>query len=131
MRLLVLGGTAFLGRHLVTSAAARGHEVTLFTRGRTHPGLFPGLEQLRGDRELDLSALEGRRFDAALDTSGYLPRTVRRSAELLADAVDRYVFVSSLSVYVDAPALRETTPTQPPPDPESEDIGLHYGPLKA
>jgi 2'-hydroxyisoflavone reductase len=86
---------------------------------------------LAGDRERDLSPLEGRRFDAAIDTCGYLPRVVRASAELLADAVERYVFVSSLSVYVDAPVVGETTPTQRALDPASEDIGAYYGPLKA
>jgi 2'-hydroxyisoflavone reductase len=131
VRLLILGGTAFIGRHLVAAAGARGHEVTLFTRGRTNPGLFPDVEHLAGDRESDLSPLEGRRFDAAIDTCGYLPRVVRASAELLADAVERYVFVSSLSVYVDAPVVGETTPTQRALDPASEDIGAYYGPLKA
>ena len=131
MRLLILGGTAFVGRHLVEAARAQGHEVTLFTRGRTNPGLFPDVEHLAGDREIDLSPLEGRRFDAAIDTCGYLPRAVRASAGLLADAVERYVFVSSLSVYVDGPVVGETTPTQRALDPESEDIGAYYGPLKA
>jgi 2'-hydroxyisoflavone reductase len=131
VRLLILGGTAFIGRHLVEAALARGHDVTLFTRGRTNPGLFPEVEHLTGDREVDLSPLEGRTFDAALDTCGYVPRVVRASAGLLADRIERYVFVSSISVYVDAPVLTETTPTQPAPDPASEDIGAYYGPLKA
>ncbi len=131
MRLLLLGGTAFVGRHLVEAAQARGHELTLFTRGQTNPALFPELEHLLGDRELDLSRLAGRSFEAAIDTCGYLPRVVGASAALLADAVERYVFVSSISVYRDAPVLSETTPTQPPPVPASEEIGAHYGPLKA
>ena len=84
MRLLVLGGTAFLGRHLVEAALERGHEVTLFTRGQTNPGLFPHVERLLGDRTGELSALEGREFEVVIDTSGYLPRVVRASAELLA-----------------------------------------------
>ena len=131
MRLLILGGTAFIGRHLVEAALARGHDVTLFTRGQTNPGLFPEVEHLAGDREVDLSPLAGRSFDAAIDTCGYLPRVVRASAELLAAAVERYVFVSSVSVYVDEPVLTEMTPTQRAPDPASEDIGAYYGPLKA
>ena len=75
-RILILGGTAFLGPRIVLAAQARGHEVTLFNRGRTNPGLFPDIEQLRGDRDGDLEALKGRRWDAVVDTSGYLPRVV-------------------------------------------------------
>jgi 2'-hydroxyisoflavone reductase len=131
MRILVLGGTAFVGRHLVESALARGHVVTLFTRGRTNPDLFPDAEHVRGDRESDLSRLAGREFEAVLDTSGYVPRVVRDSAELLAGHVERYVFVSSLSVYEDAETLHESTPTQSADDPESEDVTAGYGPLKA
>src|SRR5215207_4194403 len=99
MKLLVLGGTKFLGRAAVEDALARGHEVTLFNRGETNPELFAEAEQLRGDREGDLAALEGRSWDAVIDPSGYVPRVVRASAELLADAVEQYVFVSSISVY--------------------------------
>jgi 2'-hydroxyisoflavone reductase len=131
MRVLVLGGTAFVGRHFVEAALEQEHEVTLFSRGRTNPDLFPGVERLQGDRGSDLSLLEGREFDAVVDTSGYLPRLVRASAGLLADSVERYVFVSSISVYEDAPLLTEHSPLQPPPEPESEDISLHYGALKA
>ena len=113
MRLLVLGGTFFLGRHLVDSALARGHEVTLFNRGQTNPELFPEVERLRGDRESDLSALEGRRWDAAIDVHGRMPRVVRPVAELLAGAVDHFTFVSSISAYDDASSvgLDESTPT--------------------
>ena len=100
MRLLVLGGTKFLGRAIVEEALARGHELTLFNRGTTNAGLFPDVEQLHGDRTGDLSALEGRSWDAVLDPSGYVPAVVRRSAELLRDS-GRYVFISSISVYAD------------------------------
>jgi 2'-hydroxyisoflavone reductase len=131
MRVLILGGTAFLGRHLVEAALGRGHEVTLFTRSRTNPGLFPQVEHLTGDRELDIAPLSGRSFDAVIDTSGYIPRPVRASAELLAGTVERYVFISSISVYEDAPVITETTPLQRAPDPTSEDVGRHYGALKA
>lgn len=134
MRLLVLGGTVFLGRHLVEEALARGHEVTLFNRGRHNPELFPEAEKLRGDRDGDLQALRGRRWDAALDTSGNLPGAVWASAELLADAVEHYTLVSTLAVYRDFPrvaGLDEDAPlhAEPagagPPSPETA------GPQKA
>ena len=101
MKLLVLGGTKFLGRATVEAALARGHEVTLFNRGQTNADLFPEIEKLRGDRELDLSELTGRTWDAVVDPSGYVPSVVRASAEKLADSVGFYLFVSSLSVYAD------------------------------
>src|SRR5689334_13228465 len=99
MRLLVLGGTKFLGRGIVDAALAAGHEVTLFNRGETNPGLYPEVESLRGDRHRDLSALEGREWDAVIDPSGYFPRDLRASTKLLRGAVGHYVFVSSISVY--------------------------------
>src|SRR5215210_1337157 len=101
MKLLVLGGTKFLGRYLVEAALARGHELTLFNRGQLNPELFPGVEKLRGDRDGRLDALRGRRWDAVVDTCGYSPRVVRESATLLADAVEHYTFISSCSVYRD------------------------------
>ena len=101
MRLLVLGGTKFLGRAVVDAALARGHEVTLFNRGETAPDLYPELERLTGDRDGDLAALEGGEWDAVVDTSGYVPRIVRASAELLEPRAGRYLFVSSISVYAD------------------------------
>jgi nucleoside-diphosphate-sugar epimerase len=101
LRLLVLGGTKFLGRAVVEAARARGHEVTLFNRGTTNPELFPEVEKLRGDRDGDLDALRGREWDAVVDPSGYVPRVVEQSVELLRDAVGHYVFVSSISVYAD------------------------------
>jgi 2'-hydroxyisoflavone reductase len=114
MKLLILGGTVFLGRHLVEAALARGHEVTLFNRGQHDSGLFPEVEKLRGDRTLDLNALRGRRWDAAIDTCGYVPGVVRASARLLADAVEHYTFISSQSVYAnfDAPGIDESAPVQ-------------------
>src|SRR4029453_11946351 len=101
VRLLVLGGTKFLGRAAGEAALARGHEVTLFNRGETNPELFPEAERLRGDRTGDLSALEGREWDAVLDPSGYIPAVVRASAKLLAEAAEHYLFVSSVSAYAD------------------------------
>jgi 2'-hydroxyisoflavone reductase len=111
MRLLVLGGTKFLGRAVVASALARGHEVTLFNRGRTNPALFPEAEKLRGDRESELDVLRGPEWDAVIDPSGYVPGVVRSAAEVLANAVGHYVFVSSISVYADfSGTLREEAP---------------------
>ncbi|MEM7356398.1 MAG: NAD-dependent epimerase/dehydratase family protein [Acidobacteriota bacterium] len=99
MKILILGGTVFLGRHLVESALARGHDVTLFNRGRSGADLFPALEQLRGDRTGDVSALRGRSWDAVIDPSGYTPQTVRAPLEALADRIEHYTLVSSVSVY--------------------------------
>jgi 2'-hydroxyisoflavone reductase len=101
MNLLIIGGTRFLGRHLVQSALARGHELTLFHRGKTNPGLFSGVETILGDRQSDLDKLSGRRWEIVIDTCGYVPRIVKTSAEALKDAVSRYVFISSISVYPD------------------------------
>ena len=98
LRILVLGGTKFLARS--SRRARAGHELTLFNRGETNPGLFPEVEQLRGDRARDLALLEGRSWDAVVDPSGYVPSVVRASAELLRDT-SLYVFVSSVSVYAD------------------------------
>lgn len=133
MKLLVLGGTRFLGRHLVESAQARGHEVTLFNRGRTAPELFADIEQLRGERDGDLASLRGRRWDAVVDTCGYLPRAVRRSAQALLDSVGRYLFVSSISVYADSSAAGQDEQAQRAklPAADCEDIPNHYGALKA
>jgi 2'-hydroxyisoflavone reductase len=132
MKLLVLGGTKFLGRHVVGAALARGHDVTVFTRGRTNPELFPQAEHLHGDRDGALDALAGRRWNGVVDTSGYVPRIVRQSAELLRDTVERYVFVSSISVYAEfSRPVDESTPTAVLADPSSEDVSADYGALKA
>ncbi|MFG2697306.1 NAD-dependent epimerase/dehydratase family protein [Kitasatospora sp. NPDC048407] len=101
LSLLVLGGTRFVGRTLVEAALAEGHQVTLFNRGRTAPELFPEVETIIGDRTTDLSALGDRRWDAVVDVAGYEPEVVRRSVTALGERVDRYVFVSSLSVLAD------------------------------
>jgi 2'-hydroxyisoflavone reductase len=133
MRLLVLGGTKFLGRAAVEAALARGDEVTLFNRGETNPELFPEVEKLRGDRDGDLSGLEGREWDAVIDPSGYVPRVVRASAELLRGSVGHYLFVSSGSVYAEpfVAGYDESAPTVELDDPESEDVLADYGALKA
>ena len=134
MRLLVLGGTLFLGRHVVDAALAAGHDVTLFHRGRTNPGLFPDLEHVLGDRDGGLAPLRGRAFDAVVDTSGYVPRVVGDSARLLADTCGHYTFVSSLSAYA-LPIPRgadESAPLAVLDDPANEDVSNEtYGGLKA
>jgi len=132
-RVLILGGTGFLGPKLVEQCQAMNAEVTLFNRGKTNPHLFPELEKLRGDRNDDLSALEGRTFDWVLDTSGYIPRQVEASAGLLAQQCERYLFVSSISAYANLqkPGVGEAGATIPMPDPYSEELPLHYGALKA
>ncbi len=132
-RLLILGGTAFLGPALVELARARGHTLTLFNRGKTQPHLFPEVEKLVGDRDGNLRALEGRSWDAVIDTSGYVPRVVRASAELLAPRVAHYLFISTISVYrdIDRYGIDEASPVATMEDETSEDLSQHYGALKA
>lgn len=140
MRILVLGGTGFLGPHFVAAARARGHRLTLFNRGKSNPERFSGaafqdIEQLHGDRKTDLSALgDARRWDAVLDTSAYLPADVSRSAGLLAGRTDQYLIVSTISVYADhtRPGGDETGVVGTLADPTVTEIdGETYGPLKA
>jgi 2'-hydroxyisoflavone reductase len=134
MKLLVLGGTVFLGRHLVESALERGHEVNLFNRGLRNPDLFPQVERLRGNRDGNLEALKGRSWDAVLDTSGFVPRIVSASADLLAPATGLYVFISTISVYggFSQPHFDENAPLDKLDDETIEEItGESYGPLKA
>ena len=132
MKILVIGGTSFVGRHFVEAAMAKGHTLTLFNRGQTNPNLFPEAEHLKGDRDGDLSQLEGGKWDAVLDTSGYLPRVVRKSAAALAGIVDHYTFISSISVYQDPFAAGdESAPLGTLEDESTEEItGETYGPLK-
>ena len=128
MKLLILGGTKFLGRAVAEAALAAGHELTLFTRGQTNPELFPEAEQLRGDRDGGLAPLRGRDWDAVVDTSGYVPRVVRQSLELVKSPY--YLFVSTISVYADlSRPLDEGSPLHG--DVDSEDVEQHYGELKA
>jgi 2'-hydroxyisoflavone reductase len=131
MRLLILGGTVFLGRHIVTAAQARGHTVTLFNRGHSAPDAFPDVEQIHGDREDDLGILEARTWDAVIDTSGYVPRIVRASVEAL--STEHYTFISSLSAYgsFQRIGLNEDDPPAELHDPASEDVSKHYAELKA
>ncbi len=112
MKLLLLGGPRFLGRAIVDAALERGHELTFFNRGTTNPELYPEVERIVGDRKEGLDALEGREWDAVVDTCGYLPRDVRASAEVLA-ASGLYCFVSSISVYADFSAPTDETARSP------------------
>ncbi len=133
MRILVLGGTQFLGRAVVEAALARGDNVTLFNRGRTRPGLFPDAEHLVGDRDGDLAALETGEWDVVVDPSGYVPRVVRASAELLAPRVGRYLFVSSISAYADVsrPGVAEDAPLAELAEETEDHRSEAYGALKA
>jgi 2'-hydroxyisoflavone reductase len=132
MRILVLGGTKFLGRAFVDAALGRGDTVTLFNRGKTNPGLFPGAETVIGDRTADLSALDGREWDAVIDVAAYDPAVVRLSADAFASRTGRYVFVSTVSVY----ASQATTQAQLEDAPVAElregmTFPENYGPNKA
>jgi len=131
VEILFLGGTNFLGRHAAGIALERGHVVTLFHRGSGAEDPYPEAEHLHGDRDGGLDLLRGRRWDAVIDTSGYLPRVVRQSVELLSGAVEHYTFVSTCSVYSDLGSGRvaeDGTLHEPPAD--SGDVMEHYGGLK-
>lgn len=133
MRLLVLGGTKFVGRALVEAALAGGDTATLFHRGQTNPDLFPEAEHVLGDRDGGLDVLAGREWDACIDVSGYVPRLVGDSVRLLLEQVPRYVFVSTISVYADLAVARdESGPLAKLEDGMTEDVlGETYGALKA
>lgn len=134
-RILILGGTSFLGPAQVEYLLERGHEVTLFNRGQTNPGLFPGVEKLRGDRAAgDLDSLRGRSWDAVIDNSATIPRWARESSQLLKDQAQYYLYVSSISVYADNSivGMTEDAPVLELEDPEAEEItGATYGGAKA
>jgi 2'-hydroxyisoflavone reductase len=139
-KILILGGTGFLGPAVVEAATARGHTLTLFNRGKTRPTLFPDVEKLHGDRdpkkEPGLKALEGRKWDAVIDDCGYYPRMVTASAQLLGPNVKTYVYISSISCYAknDAEGADETSALATISDPTVEDMGkdyANYGGLKA
>ncbi len=133
LRILVLGGTGFIGPHMVQRALDRGHEVTLFNRGRTNTHLFPEVEKLVGDRNGQLDALEGGTWDVVIDNSGYYPSHVRASAEALHGSVDHYLFTSTIDAYQDfrAVGFDESYPLHPPSADRPEDPSRFYGPLKA
>ena len=134
LRVLIFGGTGFLGPHFVQALQAGGHQITLFNRGRSNPGLFKDLETLIGDRDGKLDALKGRDWDVVIDDSGYVPRHVKLSADLLKDHVRHYLFVSSISVYgtFPKPGLDEDDKVAQPPDAKVEEVtGETYAGLKA
>jgi 2'-hydroxyisoflavone reductase len=133
MKILMIGGRVFLGRAIVEAALVRGHEVTLFNRGKSNPELYNDLEQIHGDRDGGLDVLTGRRWDAVIDTCGYIPRHVRDSATFLADKVDHYTFISTISVYADNNIVNmdESGPLGTLEDETVEQVtGDSYGPLK-
>lgn len=134
MRLLVLGGTIFLGRWIVDAAVAAGHQVTILHRGRHDCELPEGVERLVSDRDGGLSVLAGREWDSVLDTCGYVPRIVAASAEALRGRATWYGFVSTVSVYASFRecGIDETAPLAVLDDPATEEItGETYGGLKA
>jgi 2'-hydroxyisoflavone reductase len=133
MKMLILGGTVFLGRALTDAALARGHRVTHFHRGQSAPA-DARVETLSGDRAASLEALQGRAWDTVIDTSGFLPQVVRRSAETLRESTQRYLFVSSISAYArfDRHGIDEDDPVAAPPDPLPDAMTMEqYGALKA
>lgn len=133
MKILILGGTRFLGRFLTQAALDQGHEVTLFNRGKENPALFPEVEKLVGDRDGDLAALERRTWDAVIDTCGYVPQVVQQSAALLAGNAGHYTFISSASVYDDLqdPGIDEEHAVRKLPQDVADPPGNeYYGELK-
>lgn len=146
MKILIIGGTKFFGRHLITAALDRGHEVTIFHRGKTRAENPANIEEILGDRNFDLDKLSGRKWDTLIDTCGYLPQLVRASAASLIDAVERYLFISSISAYADfrltdydeTAALAQLTAEQyerfvaidPKEDVNGAILGDMYGALK-
>jgi 2'-hydroxyisoflavone reductase len=137
MKILFLGGTGFIGPYQVETAIKRGHQVTLFNRGKTNPALFPQAERLEGDRDGKLDALKGKTWDAVIDNSGYVPRHVRDSAQLLKGKVGQYLFVSTVGIYQafydgswPKDGVDESSPKAPLAEPGSEEVGKYYGPLK-
>ena len=136
LKLLILGGTGFLGPQFVEAATQRGHVVTLFNRGKTNPGLFPSLEKLQGDRNVKeaLKVFEGRKWDAVVDTSGYVPKQVRDACSILAPNIGHYVFISTCSVYKDNSkiGIDETAQVATIDNPQTDKVtDATYGPLKA
>ncbi len=134
MKLLIIGGTGFLGRHLVDAALQRGHELTLFNRGQKDPTLFLHVEQLHGNRDGELAVLHDRRWDAVIDTCGYVPRVVGASAQAVANLTDHYTFISSISVYADFSKadIDEDAPVATLSDERVEEVTNEtYGALKA
>src|SRR6185503_5547646 len=144
MKILIIGGTRFLGRYLVTAALARDHKITLFNRGNNSIDAPADVESIAVDRHADLHKLRGRSWDAVVDTCGHLPRAVLATAEVLADSVNRYVFISSQNAYADVSVrgITEVYPLATLTAEQSDEAnaidtkgqpayGALYGPLKA
>jgi 2'-hydroxyisoflavone reductase len=133
LRILILGGTRFIGLHMTALALTRGHTLTFFNRGKTKTDRYPEVERIKGDRNGEIEGLKGREWDAVIDNSGYVPRHVKLTGELLAPQVKQYVFVSSISVYPDFSVPRdESSPVGKLADETIEKVdGETYGPLKA
>jgi 2'-hydroxyisoflavone reductase len=135
MNILILGGTKFLGRHIAEAALAAGHTLTLFNRGQTDPTLFPQVELIKGDRDGGLQPLSDRKFDAIIDTCGYVPRVVKQAAQCFSQTAALYVFISTISVYKPekgASRVDERTPVAQIENTATEEItGETYGALKA
>ena len=133
LKILVLGGTRFIGLHMTALALERGHTLTFFNRGKTKADRFPEVERIKGDRNGEIDGLRNREWDVVIDNSGYVPRHVRLSAELLAPRIRQYVFTSSISVYTDFSVPRdEKSPVGKLADETVEKVdGETYGPLKA
>jgi len=134
LRILILGGTGFIGPHFVREALAHGHAVMLFNRGRSQAQPTPGVETLLGDRDGQLDSLKGRDWDVVIDNSGYVPRHVRLTTELLRERVRHYLFISTVAVYADlsAPGVTEDAPLKVLADPTVEEVRRDtYGGLKA
>jgi len=133
MKILILGGTRFIGLHMTALALERGHALTFFNRGKTKTDRYPEIERIKGDRDGQIDGLRNREWDVVIDNSGYVPRHVRATAELLAPRVKQYVFVSSISVYPDFSAPRdENSAVGKLADETVEKVdGETYGPLKA
>jgi 2'-hydroxyisoflavone reductase len=133
LRILILGGTRFIGLHMTALALQRGHTLTFFNRGKTKTDRYPEVERIKGDRNGEIDGLKGREWDAVIDNSGYVPRHVKLSGELLAPSIKQYVFVSSISVYPDFSVARdESSPVGKLADETVEKVdGETYGPLKA
>jgi 2'-hydroxyisoflavone reductase len=133
MRILIIGGTVFVGRHIADAAIAAGHDVTLFHRGRSGADLFPSATHLTGDRNEDLSALSAGQWDATIDVCAYFPRQVRSLADALGGRGGQYVFISSTSAYriPGSPGFTEDAPLAELDDPASEEFTDEtYGGLK-
>ena len=133
LKILILGGTRFIGLHMTSLALERGHTLTFFNRGKTHTDKFPGIERIKGDRNGEIDGLKGRQWDVVIDNSGYVPRHARATAELLAPNVRQYIFTSSISVYPNFAEPRdEKSAVGKLQDETVEKVdGETYGPLKA